>query len=118
MTRIKNEAKLMSTLKTDTGFDVICSTCLQYKTKIYCKPLTTLSKAKMNKYTIKFCYLLKNRSKGQYVCNLCLSDINKDKVPRRSRINKIKFASYPSSFIQDLKKSCIFQESAYRFENL
>ena len=34
------------------------------------------------------------------------------------KINSFKFASYPTSFIEELKKSCIYRESSSKFENL
>ena len=30
----------------------------------------------------------------------------------------MKFANYPNSFLQDLKKYCVYRESSYKFENL
>lgn len=78
----KNHDRLVSSLKTETGFDVICSCCLKYKLKSYCKPVKILSKAKVKKFILNICSLLKNRTDGQFVCNLCLRDINKNKTPK------------------------------------
>ena len=72
------------TFHSDTGFDVICGSCLQYKSIQYCKQTSFLSKEKKRKCIIKKCNLLKNRSNNQFVCNLCLDDIKKDKKPKRS----------------------------------
>ena len=90
---------------------MICSSCLQFKSRHYCKPIDGLSKEKVRKYVVKFCILLKNRSAGQFVCNLCLRDINKNRTPKRSKINIFKFSQFPPSFIQELKKQCQFQKS-------
>ena len=43
------QASLLTSLKTETGFDVICHSCLQYKSKHLCKPLECMSKAKIEK---------------------------------------------------------------------
>ena len=85
-------AEILSTLKTETGFDIICSSCLQFKSRHYCKPIECLSNAKVEKFIVNFCSLLKNRTTGQFVCNLCLKDINKNRIPKRSKINLFKFS--------------------------
>ena len=100
---------LMSRLKTDTGFDVICSSCLQYRSKNYCKPVSTLGKEKIRKFIINKCALLKNRTDGQFVCNLCLRDIKKDVLPKRSHKNKFKFANFPEYLIKDLSRKCSYK---------
>ena len=97
-------------LPTDTGFDVICSSCLQYKNKSFCKPIQILSKETSRNFIVQDCALLKNRTAGQFVCNPCLNDIKKNKTPKRSHINKFKFGNFPRSFIQKLKQKCSFNE--------
>ena len=104
------QKKLFKTLATDTGFDVICSSCLHYKNKSYCKQVKSLKKKTTKKFIVKMCSLLKNRTDGQFVCNLCLKDIKKNKCPKRSHINKFKFSNFPRSFIINLKKNCSFKE--------
>ena len=74
-------------------------------------------KSSLVEYLINFCSLLSNRSNGQYVCNLCLSDIKKNRLPKRSRVNKLKYARFPASLIQSLKHNCIYRESSSTFEN-
>ena len=98
----------LASLATDTGFDVICSSCLQFKTKSYCRLVTATMKDKYKRFIIKYCALLKNRTEGQFLCNLCLNQIRQDKVPKRSHINKFKFANFPESFILKLKQKCKF----------
>ena len=56
---LKYQKKLLSTFATDTGFDVICSICLEYKSLQYCKPVSTLSKERKF-HSKKKCSLLKN----------------------------------------------------------
>ena len=109
--RRKYQNQLLKSLATDTGFDVICSSCLQYKSKSYCKPIRCLSKSKIKKFIVKSCCLLKNRAYGQFVCHLCLKDIKMSKVPKRSHINSFKYANFPRSFVLDLKKKCSFKQS-------
>ena len=100
------QRQLCSRLATDTGFDIICSSCLQYKSKHLCKSIESLEEEKSKKFVIKFCSLLKNRSEGQFICFLCLKDINRDKIPKRSHIDKFKFGIFPQSFVQRLKQKC------------
>ena len=108
--RTKHQRTLMSTLKTDTGFDVICSSCLQYKSRHYCKFVNTLTEDKINKFIIKKCSLLKNKYDNQFVCNLCIKDIKKDKLPKRSHKNRFKFANFPDHLIKSLRRICQFRE--------
>ena len=103
---LRYQKKMYETFDTDTGFDVICSSCLQYKNMQYCKPVSILSKEKQTKLIVKYCSILKNRSKDQFVCNLCLKDIKKNKVPKRSHRSAFKFANFPRYLIQNLKKIC------------
>ena len=104
--------KLISTLDFDTGFDLICSSCLQYKHREYCQNIDTLSKELVTKYIVIYSYLVKNRTEGQFVCNLCLKDIKNNVMPKRSHANKFKFCDFPTDFIQALRKHCNFRESS------
>ena len=104
--------KLISTLDSDTGFDLICSSCLQYKQREYCQNIDTLSKDLITKYIVNYSYLVKNRTEGQFVCNLCLKDIKNHIMPKRSHANKFKFCDFPADFIQALRKHCNFRESS------
>ena len=104
--------KLISTLDSDTGFDLICSSCLQYKQREYCQNIDTLSKELITKYIVNYSYLVKNRTEGQFVCNLCLKDIKNHIMPKRSHANKFKFCDFPTDFIQALRKHCNFRESS------
>ena len=100
---LRYQRKLYETFGTDTGFDVVCSSCLQYKSEQYCKAITRLSEDRQKKFIIKYCAILKYRSNDQYVCNLCLKDIKKDKMPKRSHMNTFKFANFPKYLIKKLK---------------
>ena len=75
-----------------------------------------MSNAKVEKFIVNFCSLLKNRTTGQFVCNLCLKDINKNRIPKRSKINLFKFSQFPSSFVEDLKKHCVSKGSPWEHE--
>ena len=46
---------------------------------------TTLDKEQKKKFIVKYCSILKNRSDKQFVCNLCLKYISRDRIPKRSR---------------------------------
>ena len=100
---LRYQKKIYETFDNDTGFDVICSSCLQYKNMQYCKPVSILSKEKQKTFIVKYCSILKNRSKDQVVCNICLKDIKQNKVPKRSHRSAFKFANFPRYLIQNLK---------------
>ena len=74
--------KLYSTLTTDTGFDVICASCLQYKGKDFCRQVTREIKQKYSKFIVKSSSLLRNRTDGQFLCHVCFKDIKKNKAPK------------------------------------
>ena len=67
-------------------------------------------KEKYKRFIVNHCSLLKNRTEGKFLCNLCLNQIRQDKVPKRSCKNKFKFANFPESFILKLKQKCKFKE--------
>ena len=71
--------KLLSAYSTDTGFDVICSCCLQYKNLDACENVETLSANQQKKFTVGACYILKNRSNDFFICKLCKKDIHRSK---------------------------------------
>ena len=100
------QKKLISTFTTDTGFDLICCCCLQFKSAYACKNIDVLSANQQKEYTIKTCKLLENRKTGLNVCTSCLKDINNKKNPKKSHKNSFKFANFPNSFIQKLKRKC------------
>ena len=116
MNTYNKNRKNNSLLTTDTGFDVICFSCLQYKSRYLCKSSQSLSEEKRNKFLIKCCSILKNREEEQFVCHLCLKDINRNKIPQRSRINKFKFGNFPISFIRILKQRCKFKKRSSKYD--
>ena len=96
--KLRNQRKILESLSTDTGFDVIC--------KVYCKSINLLSKEKKHKFVVKYCHLLRNRSNEQYICNLCFKDIQKDKYPKRTNKLKFKYANFPLFLKKQLEKVC------------
>ena len=48
------------------------------------------------------------------MCNTCLIDIKKNKLPKKSHINLFKFANFPKVFIESLKRQCQFKENPFR----
>ena len=71
--KARYQKRLLQSLQTETGFDTICISCLQYKSRHICKIVTEFDLAKYRKYFIKDCALLKNRLSEKYVCNLCFN---------------------------------------------
>ena len=104
--KLQYQKKLRSTYRTDTGFDVICSCCLQYKNATACQTINVLSANQQKKFTIRSCNLLKNRSEGFFICASCKTDIDKDKIPKRSHKDTFKYANFPTNLITKLKRTC------------
>ena len=65
----------MKEFSTDTGFDVVCSACMQYKSLKYCKSTSILDADKQNKFLVRDCKFLETKYGNEYVCNICLQDI-------------------------------------------
>ena len=105
--------KLINRFYTDTGFDLICSSCLQYKSTDYCKSINVLSHKEQKKYLISKCSIMKHREEGQFICNLCLTDIRKGKVPKRSHKSSFRFANFPKYLIEKLKSICTFKQNEF-----
>ena len=80
----QRQKKLLSTYVTDTGFDLICSCCLQYKSEYACKSINVLSSKQQKEYTVKKCKLLESRSEGLGICNSCLAEIKRGKRPKNA----------------------------------
>ena len=104
--RLQYQKKLRATYLTDTGFDVICSCCLQYKNEALCKNIDVLSAKQQRDFTVKNCDLLRNRSGNFFICMSCKSDIDKDKMPKKSHKQSFKFANFPQNLINNLKQTC------------
>ena len=71
-----------------------------------CKNIGILSEKEQKEYTISPCYLLKNRSEDLHICQSCLANIRKEKVPKKSHKNSFKFANFPNYLIQQIKNKC------------
>ena len=56
---------------------------------------------------------MKHREEGQFICNLCLKDIRKGKVPKRSHKSSFRFANFPKYLIEKLKSICTFKRSEF-----
>ena len=106
------QKKLLSKLKTETGFDVICISCLQYKSEHMCKVMTKSDLKKFDAYLVKDCSILKHRKTDKYVCNLCFNQMKNGKVPKANKINKYKFANIPKELVNLLKRSCQFKDQS------
>ena len=110
---LKYQKKLFESFDTDTGFDRICSSCLQYKSMQYCKSISILNDQEKKKYIVNNCALLKNKTDDQFVCNLCLKDIKKDRVPKRNHRSSFRFANFPKYLIEKLKNICAMRQSEF-----
>ena len=79
----------------------------------YCKPINILSVENIQKFIVNNCAILRSREEGQFVCNLCLKDIRKGKLPKRSHKNSYKFANFPKYLIDKLKNICPMRKDEF-----
>ena len=72
---VKIREEIMKNFTTDTGFDVVCASCMQYKSLTYCKSTSLLDAEQKSKFLVRQCKYLVTKYEGYYVCNICFQKI-------------------------------------------
>ena len=90
----KRFEKFLMSIELDTGFDVICCCCIEYKSRYACTKITVLPTAKQKKYLINT-KLVVSKDGKRYVCKSCRSQIAKDKIPEKSEKIYLRQADIP-----------------------
>ena len=104
---IQYRKKLLDTFTTDTGFDVVCLSCMQFKSFQYCKPISKLDIEKRRRFLVEDYIFARTKYGADFVCNICFQNISKGIKPKKSRIEAIKFENFPIDFQQSLQRKCI-----------
>ena len=86
--------------------------CLVFKSKQYCQELTAFEKKEFASFIVKKNPLLKNKDNQEYLCNICLKDIRKGKVPVRNKKKSFPQNNFPVVFFETLKRRCHFKEKS------
>ena len=113
---IQYRKKLLDTFTTDTGFDVVCLSCLQFKSIHYCKSISKLDTEKRRQFLVEDYIFARTKYGANFVYNICFQSISKGERPKKSRIDAIKFENFPINFLQSLQRKCISIDKDYLTE--
>ena len=98
---------------TDTGMDIICSSCIEWKSSSSCSNISILPIERITKYCTET-DLTKNSDGEFYVCNTCKLSINDDKEPKRCQKEILGLLNFPQQFMDDLEKICVPWNKTWR----
>ena len=90
----------------DTGMDLICSSCIELKSKGSCIPLNRIPKDMVLKYCTESTITI-NYDGNFYVCQSCKLSIVKDRHPRRCQKELLGLLNFPNTFFDELEKVCV-----------
>ena len=99
------EQSLEKNILIDTGMDLICSSCVEWKSVTSCAPIDKISTDKAMKYLIES-DLTRNIDGNYYVCSTCKSSIDNDKEPRRAQKEILGFLNFPIELKELLEVQC------------
>ena len=86
----------------DTGMDLICASCVEWKSATSCVHISKLPIEKIFKYCTET-ELTKNSDGQFYCCITCKMSINDDKQPRRSQKEILGLLDFPKEFMDYLE---------------
>ena len=93
-------------LWSDTGMDLICSSCIEWKSRNSCASIDKIPKAMVLKYCSESSITLNYDGKF-YVCKPCKVSIVKDVQPKRCQKEILGLLSFPKTFYDGLEKVCV-----------
>ena len=96
--------KYLKSIDTDTGFNVICVCCAEYKSRYACTGIQVLSEQQQRKYLIRNDRKLISKDGKKYICKSCRGQIEAKKVPKKSEKDQHKTSEIPFFFKKKLKK--------------
>ena len=99
------QKKIQNGILNDTGMDLICCACLEWKSVGSCTSTNKIANEKIVKYLIET-ELSVNSDGKFYVCSTCKASINQDIEPRRAQKEFLGFLCFPKELKEVLKKQC------------
>ena len=96
--------RYLKSIDLDTGFNVICLSCAEYKSTYACTGVQVLSNAQQKKYLINNNKNLISKNGKSYICKSCRSQIDANKFPKKSEKHHQKFSGFPNAFKRKLKQ--------------
>ena len=96
--------RYLKSIDIDTGFNVICICCAEFKSRYACTGIQVLSDSQQKKYLIRNDKRLVSKDGKLYICKPCRSQIDANKLPKKSEKKNLKFSEIPSFLRRNLKK--------------
>ena len=90
--------------------DLICCSCVEWKSVGSCKSIEKIPNEKIVKYLIET-DLTQNSDGKFYVCNTCKTSIDQDIEPRRAQKEILGFLSFPLELKKALEVKCTLPRS-------
>ena len=97
--------KLINAIKCETGMDILCCICLEWKSKSSCVPISHVNRDLIDKYIIET-ELAQNSDGAFYLCNQCKTSVLKNQEPIRSQKEFIGLLDFPKTFKDKLHEIC------------
>ena len=94
--------RLLNQFETDTGFEVICCCCNQFKCKNKCTKAKRLSLEEHNTYLLKDEAFNLSKDNEFYVCNICFKKIKAKNMS--SNKDMFQWSNFPKSLLQQVKE--------------
>ena len=85
-------------LNTDTGMDLICAVCCEYKSKSNCTSVLKLNADDLCKYVVDS-EMTRSKDGNLYVCHPCKKNLDSGKEPARAMYEFLGFLDYPAEFL-------------------
>jgi hypothetical protein len=93
----------VKSLHSDTGFNVKCTSCAEFKSRYACVGTSVLSEDQQETYLMKS-KILNSKDEKRYVCKTCQKSILFGKLPKQSERDKSQFTDFPTFFKNKLKR--------------
>ena len=96
---------MVEALKYETGMDIICSVCLEYKSLASSSRLDFVPREIFHKFAVEEDFS-KNIDGFFYICSLCKSSIKKGQEPIRAQRELFGLLDFPNKFKEKLFDTC------------
>ena len=104
--------KLLKNFESDTGFEVICCSCNQWKSRNQCSKISKLTEDQQNEYLELDEGFNMSKDKKYYVCDYCIRKIKTGKAPKKGEKDFFHVADFPQSLKDQIKQSCKINDVA------
>ena len=92
--------KMMKNFECDTGFDLICSYCNQYKSKMQCNNIDKLTEEERKEYLDLDEGFNMSKDKEYYICKTCLGKIKSKSATKKINKTYFELSSFPQNLLE------------------